>query len=248
MVKSLQTYVVLFWTFTLVFLLLPFEKNPVFHSFLNPKLMWLLLLGLFIFALFSFVALAGVNAGHDHGGGDFERIFKSTILLIPIPFIVTFSSAEYGSDVVENRMVFKEQAKQSLPNELRFDDLQTHPADTVYQLNLMELMYYPARYLGRNARTKGMIYRGQQVPDGYDYCFRYAMVCCAADTMPIGIFIPKQDSIPIENNSWYEVEGVVKTDTLDGYLVAALDSLHISQTAKPENGWLFPGSTKLLSE
>ncbi|MBD3243879.1 MAG: hypothetical protein GF331_25025 [Chitinivibrionales bacterium] len=58
--------------------------------------------------------------------------------------------------------------------------------------------------------------------------------------MPVGVFIEKADSIAVEENAWYEIEGTVRPDSLDGYFVVKLDEAVMRPVSKPKITWLYP--------
>jgi uncharacterized membrane protein YcgQ (UPF0703/DUF1980 family) len=58
--------------------------------------------------------------------------------------------------------------------------------------------------------------------------------------MPVGVFIDKPDSVTVANDAWYEIEGTVQPDSVDGYSVVKMDDAVMRPVSKPETTWLYP--------
>ncbi|MBD3422348.1 MAG: TIGR03943 family protein, partial [Chitinivibrionales bacterium] len=243
--------VTILWALILAGLLLPGSSgSPTLHSFLKPGLWWLVATGALISALFFLVSFAGDRHTHSHVKSRMGALLKLVLLVVPVPFILAFGKAEYGSDALAGRLTMKrtQQAGYSKPiaASTGAEALETPSAqqpadkDSVYQADLMELLYAPESFFGRRVKTTGMMYQGDEIPEHYLYCFRYVMVCCAADAMPVGVFIDKPDSGTVEKNAWYEIEGTIHPDSLDGYSILKLDEAVMRPVQKPEVTWLYP--------
>jgi uncharacterized repeat protein (TIGR03943 family) len=111
---------------------------------------------------------------------------------------------------------------------------------SAYRANLMTLLYAPESFAGMRVTTTGMMYQGNEFPENYLYCFRYVMVCCAADAIPVGVFIDKPQNFVFKKDAWYEIEGVVQPDSVDGYSVVKLNDAVMRPVPKPRVTWLYP--------
>jgi uncharacterized repeat protein (TIGR03943 family) len=238
MIRLFRRVVLLIWVWILFGLLAPRNGQPAYFAILKPSLWWLITSGAVITALFFIVTFIKKNTSQEHITTKFGITIKALLLALPAIFIISFSSTEYGSDVVANRFALQN----TLRNSPQYPSFQQDSLrlDSVYSFDLVELYYKPEAISGKRAKTIGMIYRSDDLPEGYDYCFRYVMTCCAADARPVGVFIKQQDSLSIEEKAWYEIEGTVTTDSLDGFIVVKLEDSIIREIPKPENTWLYP--------
>jgi uncharacterized repeat protein (TIGR03943 family) len=234
----------------LVGLLLPGSGgSPTLHSFLKPDLWWLVASGACISALFFLVSFAGDRHSHSHVKSRLGAVIKPMLLLVPAPFILAFGKAEYGADALTGRLTLKRthQARNVQPAETEALGAPASAAvpstatnDSVYSADLMDLLYMPEEHLGRRVKTRGMMYQGDAIPENHLYCYRYVMVCCAADAMPVGVFIDKPDSVAFDKDAWYEIEGTVLADSIDGYFIVKMDNAVMRPVKKPETTWLYP--------
>ncbi|SET36975.1 putative membrane protein [Natronincola peptidivorans] len=74
-------------------------------------------------------------------------------------------------------------------------------------------------YLGQRVRIAGFIDRQESYPDHHFVVARMLMVCCAADTLVVGLLAEWEGIQDFEEFQWVEVEGVIdKTDFYDVWL------------------------------
>jgi uncharacterized repeat protein (TIGR03943 family) len=244
--RFLVKVIPLFWAWLLGGLLMPGSGgSPTLHSFLKPDLWWLVALGSIISALFFLVSLPRDRHTHSHVNSRMGGLMKPLLLLAPVPFILAFGKAEYGSDALGARLTMRRTRQAGYSTSAEAEALEAGPPpdtaeESAYRANLMELLYAPESLSGRRVKTTGMMYQGSDIPEGHLYCFRYVMVCCAADAVPVGVFIEKPDSVAFKKDAWYEIEGTVHPDSLDGYYVVKLDDAVMRPVPKPETTWLYP--------
>ncbi len=239
MKQLLAKVVTILWAFILVALLLPDSNgSPALHTFLLPGLWWLVAAGAVITFLFFIVSLKGDQHSHSHVKSRMGAIIKLLLLIVPASFIVTFSKAEYGTDGLASRLVMKRIQKVAETPNVAIPRVTAK--DSLYHPDLGELLYAPESFYGQRVKTIGMMYLDSPISDAYLYCFRYVMVCCAADALPVGVFIDKPDTIAVESDAWYEVEGIVRPDSVDGYFIIKMDEAIMRPVESPKNPWLYP--------
>ena len=70
---------------------------------------------------------------------------------------------------------------------------------------------------------------------------KYLITCCAADSSFIG-FIVDFDKTKIKDNTWYQVEGVLKRIKLtDGTYVVGVGAINVSEIdSKSEEQYIYP--------
>ena len=71
-------------------------------------------------------------------------------------------------------------------------------------------------YEGKTIRVKGFtIINESYIPKGYFALGKYEINCCAADAEFTGFYV-KYDTSKIKEGSWYELEGILKLDNING--------------------------------
>lgn len=259
MKKLLINIIFLAWIWVLMGLLIPSESGKLpLEFFLRPDLWWLIAVGIIIMILFLIVGIKNRIMSASQPESRLGFYIRYGILFIPIPFILSFGKNYYGTDVLSKRLTLPEKTEfsKTLDNtepdmtsknatELADTSLdlkmqESHSDDSVYMINLLTLTDKAEPYQGKIVNVKGILYKGDDIPAGYVFCFRYVMVCCAADARPVGILIKDNDSVPIENDAWYDVEGIISLDSMDGIKFIRMDSASFQITEKPKDYWLYP--------
>jgi uncharacterized repeat protein (TIGR03943 family) len=237
--KILVKVVSVLWALLLVSLLLPDSSGALtLHTFLKPDLWWLVSFGALIYFTFLLVPYSECGCGHNHVKSRLGAFVKPLILLAPIPFIVAFGDAEYGSDGLSTRLVKKNLQLKTSTASVTGPELIGR--DTTALTDFLKLSNEPESFIGRRVKTIGMLYQDGQGSEDHLLGFRYVMSCCAADAMPVGVLINKPEGFVLEKDAWYEFEGIVKPDSIEGYFVVKMDDVLIRQIEKPSQTWLYP--------
>lgn len=99
-------------------------------------------------------------------------------------------------------------------------DLNADPIDVVHDdfgLWYIDVMSSTDRYLGKNVRVRGMVFRASNVPKGYFVISRRAMTCCADDIQVVGILVKSPEEGQFKNGDWVEVTGKIITERQAAY-------------------------------
>lgn len=99
-------------------------------------------------------------------------------------------------------------------------DLNADPIDVVHDdfgLWYIDVMSSTERYLGKNVRVRGMVFRASNVPKGYFVISRRAMTCCADDIQVVGILVKSPEEGKFKNGDWVEVTGKIIVEKQAAY-------------------------------
>ncbi len=237
--KILVKVVSVLWALLLVSLLLPDNNGATtLHTFLKPDLWWLVAGGALIYVMFLLVPFSDCGCTHNHVKSRVGAFIKPLILLAPAPFILAFGNAEYGTDGLATRLVKRNIQLETSTKSLTVPELGDR--DSIALTDFLKLTTEPESFLGRRVKTIGMLYQDGQGSDDYLLGFRYVMSCCAADAMPVGVLINKPQDFILEKDAWYEFEGTVQPDSIEGYFVIKMDDVLIRPIEKPSQTWLYP--------
>jgi uncharacterized repeat protein (TIGR03943 family) len=95
----------------------------------------------------------------------------------------------------------------------------------------------PDAYTGQKVDVAGFIVRNPDFPDDYALLCRFIITCCAVDASPVGIPIHlPAGQTDVTNDTWLQVEGQMKTETLNGkrqLVIAAETAQEIPTPADP---------------
>ena len=120
-------------------------------------------------------------------------------------------------------------------------DLNADPIDVVHDdfgLWYIDVMSSIDRYIGKNVRVRGMVFRASNVPKGYFVISRRAMTCCADDIQVVGILVKSPEEGKFKDGDWVEVTGKIITEKQAAYKcegpVLAAASIHPTAAAPSE--------------
>ena len=180
------------------------------------------------------------------------------ILLLPIVMIVLASDGKLSTSIAINRSSkpkvvkkvnikeTKEEEDETEEIEIDKDNLEIH--FDVIDKNYMDLATYITfpfenykQYENKTIRVKGLVLKNMDnTPKGYVQLGRYAITCCAADASFAGFYI-KEDSNDIKDNTWYEVEGILKKSTYDYVNIMYIKVINIKEIdSKGNDDYVYP--------
>ena len=96
-------------------------------------------------------------------------------------------------------------------------------------------------YEGKTIRVRGFSLNKIYIPGDYFMIGKYLISCCAADASYNG-FIAKYDPNKIKNNTWYEIEGILRIGKdLEEYDFMYIDVINIKEIdSKSEEEYVYP--------
>ncbi|HVN16936.1 MAG TPA: TIGR03943 family protein [Anaerolineales bacterium] len=95
-------------------------------------------------------------------------------------------------------------------------------------------------YLGQTANVIGFVYRDDTLPANQFYVSRFAIVCCAADAVAIGVPVQWDHASALAENTWVDVKGPVKSTQLNGHPAPLILADAVDPTKQPDQPYLFP--------
>jgi uncharacterized repeat protein (TIGR03943 family) len=89
--------------------------------------------------------------------------------------------------------------------------------------------------------TEGMVYRSVKNGGNTFMLFRFAIVCCAADALPLAVTVKSTAADILNNDAWVRVEGIFAIETLKGKQVTSItaDVIQSIPQPPPEKRYLF---------
>ena len=209
-----------------------------YKGFLHPNFWPFLLLGILII-----VSGLGILATESRLTGD--RIkptrlsINGTVVLLPLIFILVVVDQGMGTHAFSRKVTGSEQAALSATLSSRTEKSNTGKENGL--LNLPDIIRGMQRLEGRQVTTEGLFYKDPNLPKDQAILFRFQMVCCAADAMPVWILLERADMIEAANETWLQVSGTLKRASINGNEVAAIaiETADIKPSPPPSEQYLF---------
>ncbi|MEM6753533.1 MAG: TIGR03943 family protein [Cyanobacteria bacterium P01_C01_bin.38] len=100
----------------------------------------------------------------------------------------------------------------------------------------------PDAYTGQKAKVKGFIIHPPDLGNEYLFLARFVLTCCAADAYPVGLPVKLkqgQTRDEFKEDSWFEVEGEMATETLSGKRQLTIISSSMKKVDRPKNPYSY---------
>jgi len=208
-----------------------------YKAFIQPKLWPLLILALLLLLAFTaaFISRFSLKA---IAATQFDAWVKAAILLLPVFFLLTIYGRSLGTDAFAKRALNPGQiAIQGHPNLFRSSS-RTSAGHTT---SLLDLLADAEQFDGKRVTTEGMVYRTAKNAENTFTLFRFAVVCCAADALPLAVTVRNTTTEILKNDTWVKVEGIFSIETSNGKQVSniAAEVIQSIPQPPPEKRYLF---------
>ena len=207
-----------------------------YKAFLQPKLWPLLILALILLLLFIAALISQFSRKSGHVL-KFERCLQAAILFVPVLFLWTIYGQSLGTHALSKRALDTDQ-----PFSISgIGPQRSFPATDGKTSSLLELIKNAEQFNGKRVAAEGMVYRGGHSDRNRFRLFRFVIVCCAADALPLVILVKSKIAEKFDNDDWVRVEGIFSFETVDSRQVSriAADSVRLIPAPPPEKRYLF---------
>ena len=172
------------------------------------------------------------------------------ILLLPLIMIIISSDGRLSNNVATNRLTnikviktdkTKTKEKEEIKEEIKEDKVIIDKDNFNIDFEVIDENYYSLadfisfpgtkykEYENKGIKVRGFtIKESNYVPDGYFLLGKYTITCCAADAELAGFYV-KLDDYEIKDDSWYEIEGVLKKIKYQGLNVMTINIINIKE-------------------
>ena len=212
-------------------------KSGRYKAFIQPKLWPLLILALILLLAFSaaFISQFSLKARISL---QFDAWIKAAILILPLFFLWTIYGQSLGADAFAKRALNPGQIViKGDPNQLK----SSSRTSTEHGISLLDLLADAEKFDGKRVTTEGMVYRSEKNGENTFMLFRFAVVCCAADALPLAVEVKSMPAEILNNDVWVRVEGIFTIETSNGKQVTSIvaDVIQPIPQPPPEKRYLF---------
>jgi|GEM_PF-1107732 len=204
--------------------------SDTYTAYLHPRFGLFLLIGTVILA--GFIAALMLGRLAPPAGGSGEILSRAVVMLIPLLFLYTAFGQGMGGHAFSKKFVGNEL---ELPYVFTDDPPPEDDAESGAneQLSLLQINQQMRTLQGKRVLTEGFVYTDGNMPADQLMLFRFAMFCCAADTIPVWLFVKKEGLETFEPESWVKVAGVLEIANLKGKTVPIILADTITQSPPP---------------
>lgn len=180
-----------------------------------------------------------------------KQEFKKYDLVLLIPLIMLILSGDFRLSIINSKELkikkevnLNEKEDNIDTSTYNFDNVDFDIVDASYA-SLSDYFNYTTNtkdLIGKTVRFKGLSIKNSKIVDKNKFVIgKYLITCCAADAGFIG-FIVDYDKSKVKDNTWYQVEGVLKRIKLtDGSYVVGVEAVNVKEIdSKSEEQYVYP--------
>ena len=223
-------------------------------NFLAPGMQIYIKLSIVPMTFIGFVMLFNNKVHYKFKISDLVLILPLILLILSRDGRLTSSFANNRTTNLntENRTKNEEKTKEESKKNTSDETIESYdfsnPYFEIVDTNYNELSNYITfapkadKFDGQTIRVKGFVLKkAQYLPDGFFAIGKYSITCCAADAGFTG-FMAKYDNSKIEENKWYEVEGILqKGKDSEDYDIMYIKVINIKEISpKGEEQYVYP--------
>jgi uncharacterized repeat protein (TIGR03943 family) len=222
------------WIMALAWLL----HEDRYQLFLNPKFGFLIYISLGVSLAFLVSLLASDRPVFPETG----HLVKGLILALPIVFMGAAGEQTLGSFALSKRMVSPVQKTgpshsvppdSILPGATPEESVADPAQQQIAEISMGDLVRNWHRYNGRYIRVEGLFSPTIEDYEHLSAVFRYFIVCCVADALPVGVFMERPGDLDLKANDWVRISGRVVMKQLDGYDIFFMETPAVEKTDPP---------------
>lgn len=243
--RAMRVLVSMVWLVALVWLLGGEGSAPRLARFLRPDFWWLVVSGAAILGLFLLAALFHRHAGHDSPDGLSTHLVRMGILLVPLFYLPTAMVSRLGTHTFRKRSIVRRATPQATlaepptPAPKAPPAKAPEPAGDPEELTLVDLAESPEDHQGKRVVFLGMVHRDEELPAKIFVCFRFVIVCCAADATPAGVMVQHDTAAKLQPDQWVRVVGTVATATIGDEEQTVVNAERVEIIKEPDAPYLY---------
>ena len=228
--KSLHVISLLIWAFFLVWLLI-FGKSDLMRL-IHPRLWWVLGIAVVVLLLYLVSLISSFSIPTPSKWLFFE-LPSILILLIPVLYFSVAREARLDGTSLQNKITQTDRGIfiNTLPSfGLSDDELTT-------DMSFSKIIRQPEKYQNKEVEIVCQSFVNEKIPENMAMCYRYLITCCAADAIPVFVFLKNRNELEIENDRWIKVHGQLSLFYNNNMEFISIDTKTIEYVEEPSFPW-----------
>lgn len=181
-------------------------------------------------AIFIFVMVGGPKR-QTAGWPLATTTARALVVMTPLFFLTIVVNQGMGSHALTKKYTGMEQ--QTLARLLENGKGEAGAVSRRPDISLLDIARRMKRIDGKRVITEGLVYRPEIMPENYLTLFRFAIFCCAADALPVWVFVENPDVAAFGDDNWIRVDGTVRIVNFNGTDVPVIKADTILKTMPP---------------
>jgi len=207
-----------------------------YSLFIRAQLWPLLLASTIILALFIVAMCIRRASSHKLKLADWVR---AGMLLLPLLYLGSLITGASASGL--NSYAFRNKSMGFSDSMLDTGDSCTVRLDPKQAINLGYIARHQDSLNNSHVITEGCVWHDDSRPADQVVIFRFVIVCCAADAIPVQAVVESPQTLTLKNDGWIRVSGTLHLQKdSDGDMVPVIAADQIQPIASPSDPYLSP--------
>lgn len=211
--------------------------NHRYQAFIRAELWPLLAAGLVMLLLFLIGVYARLTHSSSHGHAPTNRWSQAGLMLLPLLYMVVAAApGGLGSYAFQQRYIGPAQPSGASAGRT---ELKKNDAGE-YEVTILDLVSETERLEGETVVVDGMVFRDETLTDTQLIAFRFVIVCCAADAVPVGAHVEFENANAFAADTWVRIRGKLEARNSDDGTTPWIIATSIEPIDTPKRIYLSP--------
>lgn len=219
--------------------LITYGQSSLAHL-LHPQLWWLVACGAVILLLFLAVNLTRQPAALSAAPGSLRWQWPSlVILLVPLLYWLPMYEARLNADTFLQRSLRTGDGL-LIPGFIeKSANGEAWEFETSGEVSLTGLYRNSDQYLNEEVEVVCRLLHDSQLPEDFLVCYRFRITCCAADALPVFVFLDPTEDTGLADDNWVRARGRLTLYTRHGFTIPLIIDATLTTTSEPAFPYLF---------
>jgi putative membrane protein len=210
------------------------------YSLFIRATLWPLLFATLLIVLLFIVAMM-IRPVHD-GGGRIRAAnwIRGAMLLLPLLYMCTLLTGAAASGLNSFALQKRSLGFTAAADSMAADSDTSAMPGANQLISLGYLAKHMNRLIGSHVVVDGRVFHDDALPAGQITLYRFVVVCCAADAMPIQVAVKSSAVAGFHNDDWVRVSGTFTHEDRDGKRFYLIDADQVNGIAVPDEPYLSP--------
>ena len=109
--------------------------------------------------------------------------------------------------------------------------------ESTTDMSFTKIIRQPEKYQNKEVEIVCQSFVSDKIPENMAMCYRYLITCCAADALPIFVFLKNRSELEIETDRWIKVNGPLALFYNNNMEFISIDTKTIEYVEEPSFPW-----------
>jgi uncharacterized repeat protein (TIGR03943 family) len=222
-------------------------SNGTLFFYIHYRFAWLTLLAAILFLVLAAAVMYDATERADAGEGEIcgeeghtHGVSRAALILLALPVVLglVVPARPLGAEAVSQRQA---NIAAVAPAQLGGRIQRVEDDDSILGwLRRFSQTADPAAFAGQEADLLGFVFRDERFDPEQFMVARFAIYCCVADAVPVGIVVQWPEATTLNPDTWVRVQGRFEVGEFDGETIPILAAETVAPTQPPNQPYVYP--------